>query len=208
MAFRDIIRRITNPVINRLPESIQGRVWNARFKADQKRMTKSNIQKPKTTQQMLDDLKYQVKDAESFGFGVDPAIKKQIEDIEKIIEGTNIINKKIATSAVVATQATKVNEPIVKQPTSAYRPMITGLKNKMLDQLQRHPFSATRSELIGKIEMMDDQLLSQLYYENQELFAIYWYGDSDEDVSSYDSEHYRYGYTDIIEAYESRFGVV
>ncbi len=114
---------------------------------------------------------------------------------------------KVAATAVVDTQNPASKER-VKTPVAQYRPTIKGLKQSLLDQLNKRKWSETRNELIYKIEQMDESKLSQLYYENKEYFAIYYYGDSDIYIEDWDQDNFIYGYDDIVKLYEQRYGAI
>ena len=152
---------------------------------------------PSITKEVISNKIKEIKDSGVKGKLVDDVLK-ELENYERtlnIIRGT--------TSGVVASNKNKE-----KTPVSKYKPIVKGLKESLLRQLNKRKWSESRNELIYKIEQMDELKLSQLYYENPELFAIYYYGESDVYIEDWERDRFIYGYTDLVDIYERRFGVI
>ena len=183
------------------------------IKKDVKVVTKS-----KTAKELADAVHGYIKDvaiAKELGIKLTDIgyTQEQIDIFENKLKQHGFDSQKLSTrmleraglTAVVATQTPGAKERI-KIPVSQYKPTIKGLKQSLLDQLNKRKWSESRNELIYKIEQMDESKLSQLYYENKEYFAIYYYGDSDIYIEDWDQDHFIYGYDDIVKLYEWRYG--
>ncbi len=143
--------------------------------------------------------------------------QEQIDIFENKLKQHGLDSQKLATkmlksvglgvTPIIATQTPAAKERI-KMPVSQYKPTIKGLKQSLLNQLNKRKWSESRNELIYKIEQMDESKLSQLYYENKEYFAIYYYGDSDIYIEDWDQDNFIYGYDDIVKLYEERYGAI
>lgn len=202
--IRTSIRRITNPIIDSrfVPESIRSKIYSKRIEKDMKTMREML---ESATPDELAERGLRKIDETRVLFG---ELSPELEKAERELKAFQQVRKASGTVVVVAQ-----NEQKTKSNASEYTKNINvNLKKSLTEMLNTLPWTDARNALIRKIEAMDNVKLNELYRAHPELFQVYYDIDSPDVYgggwNGYDVEDEGlYGFYDLINEYESRYGV-